>query len=100
MGSSSADKTTLIQRFASSQVKHYGAKMGIKVKDPHVPLTHITISSDNILHGWNVQVQNNSQRKITYTKSMTVFAESMKGVMKVHSVLIKTMRDPEVLDHN
>jgi len=96
----SAEKQTLISRFARSKVTHNGAKLGIKVNDSIVPLTHITIDCDGVLHGWNVQVQHNSQRHITYGKSLTEFAKSMRGIMKVHSALIKTMRDPEVFDHN
>ena len=100
MTTTSAEKLTLISRFARAKVKHSGAKLGIKVNDSMVPLTHITIDSDGVLHGWNVQVQHNSQRHITYTKSLTEFAYAMKGIMKVHSALLKTMRDPEVFDHN
>ena len=100
MGCSGADKMFLVQRFASSQVRHYGAKFGIQVKDPHYPITHITIDSKGVLHGWNVLIYKNTQRRITYSKSLTIFADSVKGSMKVHSVLIKTMKDPEVFDHN
>ena len=100
MGSRGADKETMVRRFASGQVNHYGAKFGIQVRDPRYPISHITIDCDGIVHGWNVLVYKNTQRKITYTKSLTVFAENVKGSMKVHSVLMRTMQDPIVYDHN
>lgn len=100
MGTTSPEKMMLVHRFASSQVKYQGARFGIQVKDPHYPISHITIDEEGMLHGWSVTVQSLQQKRITYTKSLTEFAESMTGVMKVHSALIKTMRDPEVFDHN
>lgn len=100
VGFGRVEKPALINSFASGQVKYYGAKLGIQVKDSRYPISHITIDGDGVLHGWNVQVQNNSQRYITYGQSLTEFARTMRGVMKVHSALIKTMRDPEVYDHN
>ena len=90
----------LIHRFASSQVKYSGAKFGIQVKDNRYPITHITIDCDGVVHGWNVTVQSLQQKRITYNKSLTESAVSMTGVMKVHSALIRTMRDPDVYDHN
>lgn len=100
MGHSTGDKQSLVCRFASSKVKYQGAKFGVQIKDPRYPISHITIDCDNVLHGWNVTVQSIQQKRITYGKSLTDFAQSMTGIMKVHSALIRTMRDPEVYDHN
>lgn len=100
MGSSSAEKQFLVSRFASGQVSYHDSKFGIQVRNRNYPISHLTIDKDGIAHGWNVMVQHNSQRKITYSKTLASFADSMIGVMKVHSALIRTMRDPEVFDHN
>lgn len=100
MGTTSPEKALLIQKFASSQVKFQSAKFGIQVKDRRYPISHITIDSEGILHGWNVQVHGQQQKQITATKELQSFANDMKGTMKVHSVLIRTMKDPDVHDHN
>jgi len=98
MGSSSVEKQMLINRFATAQVKHFGAKFGANITNSKQPITHLTVDHDGMLHGWYVVIGGRS--KTRHTPRLTQFAKEMSGTMKVHVYEIRTMKEPTIHDLN
>jgi len=98
MGSRSVEKQLLVQKFANSQVKYFGAKFGANISNPKQPITHLTIDQDGVLHGWYVIVSGRGNTR--QTPRLSQFAKEMTGIMKVHVYEIRSMQDPVIIDLN
>ena len=85
----------LVTKYAAAQVKYYQSKYGVYFKSYNVPINTITIDENKMIHGYMVS---NVLRASTTT--LQTFADSMKGIMAIHLVHVRTMKAPVVIDLN
>ena len=85
---------SLITKFAAAQVKYYQSKFAVYFKSYNVPINTITIDENKIVHGFLVSTNR------VQSDGITAFAKQMQGIMKVHRVHVRTMKNPEVTDLN
>ena len=102
MGLNSSDKSEkigLISRYANGLVRNHNSKFGVYFNSSTCVLNSLSIDEDNVLHGWYVSmVQHRGSSK--NKAGLVAFAKEMKGIMKVHHAMIRTMKEPIILDLN